>query len=117
MRLHRRDAVCGANRRRETRGEARDELDHLAHGHVAVGIGAVVAMAGQPALPVRREQAQRIPALVPPGIRDLAALEHDVIDRAVGEQPARREAGVAGADDDGGDAFDGCAPPTAGVVA
>ena len=79
----------------------------LGHRHVAVGIRAVVAIAGQPALPVRREQPQRVPALAAPGVRDLAALEHDVIDRALGEAAARREPGVAGADDDRRDAFDG----------
>jgi hypothetical protein len=33
-----------------------------------------------------------------------------VIDRSVGEKAARGEAGMAGPDDDGGDALDGCAP-------
>ena len=33
-----------------------------------------------------------------------------MIDRPIGEAPADREAGVAGADDDGGNAFDGSAP-------
>ena len=46
-----------------------DELDDLGHRHEAVGIGAVVRVAGQPALPVRRQQAQRVPALVPPRVR------------------------------------------------
>ena len=95
---------------RETAGEARDELDHLAHRHVAVGIGAVVAKARQAALPVGREQPQRVPALAPPGVRHLAALEHDVVDRPVGEEAARGEAGVPGADDDRGDALDGAGP-------
>ena len=84
---HRRVVRTGAC---ETRGEARDELDHLAGGHVAVGIGAVVVMPGQAALPVGREQAQRVPALAPPRVGDLAALEHDVIDRSVGEEAAER---------------------------
>ena len=77
------------------------------HRHVAVGIRAVVAIAGQPALPVGRQQPQRVPALAPPGVRDLAALEHHVIDRALGETPARRQAGMPGADDDRRDVFDG----------
>ena len=33
-----------------------DELDHLSHRHVAVGIGAVVTVARQPALPVWSQQ-------------------------------------------------------------
>ena len=64
-------------------------------------------IAGQPTLPVRGQQAQRIPPLAAPGVRHLTALEHDVIDRALAEAAARRESGVPGADDDGGDAFDG----------
>ena len=104
---HRRDGGVRAHRRARHAGEARDELDHLAHRHVAVGIGAVVAIAGQAALPVGRQQPQRVPALAPPGVRHLAALEHHVIDRPLGETPARREAGVPGPDDDRGDAFDG----------
>ena len=76
-------------------------VDDLGHRHEAVGIVAVVAEAGQPALPVRREQAQRVPALGPPRVGDLAALEHHVVDRALGEAAAHRQPGVAGADDDG----------------
>jgi hypothetical protein len=33
-----------------------------------------------------------------------------VIDRAAGEEPARREAGMTGADDDRGDALDWIVP-------
>ena len=102
------DGGVRAHRRGGHDGEARDELDHLAHRHVAVGIGAVVAIAGQAALPVGRQQPQRVPALAPPGVRHLAALEHHVIDRALAETSARRQAGVPGPDDDRGDPFDGC---------
>jgi hypothetical protein len=59
-------------------------------------------MTGQMALPVRGEEAKRIPTLTPPRVRHLAALEDDVVDRAFGEAPACRESGVAGANDDGG---------------
>ena len=100
------DGGVRAYRRARDRGEARDELDHLAHRHVAVGIRAVVVIAGQTALPVGRQQPQRVPALAPPGVRDLAALEDDVIDRSLGEKPARREAGMAGPDDDRGELLD-----------
>ncbi len=77
---------------------------------------AIVAVAGQTALPVGREEAQRVPALPAPRVRDLTALEHDVIDRAIREKPARRETGVAGADHDGGDALDESALRKAGGV-
>src|SRR5690606_29178435 len=46
------------------------------------------------------------PALTAPGVRDLAALEHDVVDRALAEHSAYREPRVPGADDDGREAFD-----------
>jgi len=59
-------------------------------------------VAGQAALPVGGEEPQRVPALAPPRIGDLAAFEDDVIDRALGEEARRGEAGVAGPDDDGG---------------
>jgi hypothetical protein len=44
---------------------------------------------------------------VPPGVRRLAALEHDVVDRPFGEEVAGGEAGMPGAYDDCGEAFDG----------
>jgi hypothetical protein len=43
---------------------------------------------------------------VPPRVRNLAALEHDVVDRPLGEEMAGGQPGVAGADDDGRDALD-----------
>ena len=42
---------------------ADDELDDLGHGHEAVGFVAVVRVPGQPALPVGREETERIPSL------------------------------------------------------
>jgi hypothetical protein len=92
------------------RGEALDELGYLPHRHVAVGVRACVANARQAALPVGSEQPQRVPPFAPPGVRHLAALEHDVADRPVAKEVARGEAGVTRADDDRGDALDGLAP-------
>jgi len=43
---------------------------------------------------------------VAPGVRDFAALEDDVIDRSLAEQPADREAGMPGADYDCREALD-----------
>ena len=88
-------------------GESSDELDDVGARHVAVGIGAVVVEVREPALPVGSQQAQGVPALVPPRVRRLAALEHDVVDRPFGEEVAGGEAGVPGAYDDCGEAFDG----------
>jgi hypothetical protein len=47
---------------------------------------------------------------VPPRIRDLAALEHDVLDRPVAEEVARGEARVPRADDDRRDVLDDVNP-------
>src|SRR6185503_16082254 len=77
-----------------------DEFDDLGRRHVTVGIGSRITIAGQAGLPVRRQEAERVPALVPPRVRDLAALEHDVLDAVRGERAAHREAGMPGTDDD-----------------
>ena len=113
---HRRDVHAGPDRSARDLGEALDELDHFAHRHVAVGVRAFVAKARQAALPVGREQPQRVPALAPPGVRHLAALEHDVVDRPVAEEVARGEARVPRADDDRGNALDGPAPQATSTV-
>ncbi|HEX4996884.1 MAG TPA: hypothetical protein VFY29_01580 [Terriglobia bacterium] len=41
-----------------------------------------------------------------PGVGDLAALQDDVIDRTLRQEPACRKPGVAGADDNRGYSFD-----------
>jgi len=86
---------------------AGDEGDGFRHGAEAIGIIALIAIAGQATLPIGRQQAQRIPALGAPGIRHLAALEQHMIDAALAEAAADRQAGVTGADDDGGDVANG----------
>jgi len=87
--------------------ESSDELDDFGSGHVAVRIGAVIANVREPALPVGSQQPQGVPALAPPRVRHLAALEHDVVDRSLTEEVAGGEASVASAYDNGGDALDG----------
>src|SRR5262249_58448744 len=49
------------------------------------------------ALPISvgRQQPERVPTLRPPRVRDLAALEHDVVDRAVGQAAAHCEAALS----------------------
>ena len=73
----------------------------------SVGIRAVVVLARQTALPVGREQPQRIPPFAPPRIRHLAAFQHDVVDGPAGQEVAGGEARVPRADDDGGGALGG----------
>ena len=78
-----------------------DEVDDLGHGHEPVRIVAAVCEAGQLGLPVRGEQAQGVPALRPPCVGHIPALEDHVVDRAPGEEVANRQAGVPGPDYDG----------------
>src|ERR1044071_5964103 len=78
------------------------ESNRLGHRAIPVGIVSLVAVAREPAQPVRREQAQRIPALGLPRVRHLTALEDHVVDRALGEAAAHGEAGVPRADDESG---------------
>ena len=84
------------------RGRVVVEVGHDLPGrHEAVGVGTGVGPARQPAHPVRAEQPERVPALGPPALGDAAALEHDVVDAALGEAAAHGQAGLAGADDEG----------------
>ena len=76
-----------------------DIFDDLVAQHEAVRIGARVGIARQLALPVRRHQAERVPALRPPGMAGALLLEHHVVDATALEEPADRQAGLAGADD------------------
>ena len=80
-----------------------NKADGLGQGPVTVGIVSGVAKSGQPALPVWRQQPQRIPALGAPRVSNLAALENHVVDRAFGKAAAHGEASVSGPDNDSGD--------------
>jgi len=73
--------------------------DDLVACHEAVGIVARVRIARQATLPVRRDEAERIPALVTPRVPDAVAFEDDVLDPTVGELAREREPGLARADD------------------
>ena len=97
---HRQDRRLGLDRRVHRRRVTRHEVDHLGRAHEAVGVGAFITMARQPREPVRRQQAERVPALAAPGVRHLATFQDDVIDPELGEAPAHREPGMAGSDDD-----------------
>ena len=62
-------------------------------------IVAVVVVAGQLDAPVRRDEAEAVPAPAP-GLPDPAALEHDVLDAGLRQLAAGREPGLTAADDD-----------------
>ncbi len=58
------------------RAEARDDL---VAAHETVGAVAGIRQAGQPEMPVGRDQAQRIPAPCPPVLGDATLFEHDMV--------------------------------------
>jgi len=90
----------GGHRSRQRRSIARHEIGDRAGAHVAVGVGALVVPAWKATQPVGCEQTQAIPAFGSPGVRDLATLEHHVLERALPELAAHGQAAVAGTDDD-----------------
>ena len=98
---HARDLCARVDRGARGAGISLQIADDLGHAHVAVRIVAVVGVSGKAALPVRREEAKRVPPLRLPGVGDLAPLEQHMVDRAVGEVLAHGKSGLAGADDDG----------------
>ena len=117
---------CRARRRRPLSGEARDGdpledrrlergrvglevADDLVFLHEAEGLLAGVRKARQLALPVRGHEAKRVPSPVAPLVPDAMLLEHDVVDAALLEAVAHREARLPAADD-------GDAAPRAGEL-
>jgi hypothetical protein len=84
---------------RHVAGVALEVGDDLVPWHVAVGVVAVVAAAGQLDRPVRRHEAERRPAIAP-ALPDAPALQHHVLDPGAGELVAHRQARLTGADDD-----------------
>ena len=100
---HRQHFDAFAQRRVEAGAIGVEVFDDLVLGHEAVGVGAavgaVVGEARQAALPVGRDQAERIPARVAPLAEAALALEHHVLDTGLLQMPAHRQAGLAAADD------------------
>ena len=86
---------------------ARNEIDDLWQRSIAVWVIAVVTETRQATLPIRRQEPQRVPTLSAPRVGDLAALQHDMINRPAGKKVAGGEAGVPRADNDRGNALDG----------
>jgi hypothetical protein len=80
--------------------EAREPFVDLLLHHEAVRIVARVAPARQLALPVGRDEAERVPALRAPAVHEAALLDHQVVDAALLQAVAQRQAGLAAADDD-----------------
>jgi hypothetical protein len=92
---------------RPERGRVRLEVvDDLLLSHEALRIRSRVGEAGERALPVRRDQAERIPAALAPFGGDSVTLQYDVVDPARLQPMTHREARLARADD--GDANSLC---------
>jgi hypothetical protein len=86
------------DRRPERRGVLLEVAHHLGAGHEPVGVRPAVTEARQLALPVRSDQAERAPAPLPPLVPHLLPLQHQVVDAALAQQIAHRQAGLTAAD-------------------
>src|SRR6202030_39856 len=93
------DRDAFAQRRLERGDEAVDVIDDLMANHKAMRIVAPVGKARQLALPVRRHQTERVPALGAPSMAGTLFLEHNVIYSRTLEVPADRQARLSAADD------------------
>jgi len=89
-----------AQRRLEVGPEALHPGDDLVLDHEAVRVVAVIGVAGQLALPVRRDQGKAVPAFVFPGVEGLVLFQHQVIDVVVAKPVTGGEAGLAAAHHD-----------------
>ncbi len=87
--------------RAELADVALDVVDDLIFDHKALGVLAVVGVAGQAALVIGRDEGKAVPALAAPRVGDSVFLENDmVVDAALSEAVARRKSCLATADDD-----------------
>ena len=87
-----------AQRRLHGGGEVLDVADDGVLGHEAVRLRPGIGEVRQAALPVRRDQAEAVPALGPPSVADPVALEHQVVEAPPFEEVTDRKAGLAAAD-------------------
>ncbi len=99
----RRDLLHGdafPQRRRKGSPEALHPGDDLVLDHEAVRVVAVIGVAGQPALPVRRDQGEAVPAFVFPGVEGLVLFQHQMVDVMAAQPVAGGQAGLAAAHHD-----------------
>jgi hypothetical protein len=93
-----RDALM--DRRVHLGDEGREVGDDLVLLHEPVRVRPVIRVARQVALPVRRDEAEAVPALRRPAVRGGPLLEHAMLDPALLEVVAHRQAGLAASHDD-----------------
>ncbi len=99
VRLDLRDGAVSFDWRVKRIGPRLDVIDELRELQKPIWIRPVVFRAGQVDEFVGRDQAERVPAPRPPGLRDAAGLEHHVVDLGLREVPAGRKPGLPSADD------------------
>ena len=87
------------HRRVEGPGETIDKADDLLFHHETVRRLPLIGVARQLALPIGRDQAETIPALLLPGVEYLLPLEHDMVQPGLRHVPGERKPGLAAADD------------------
>ena len=90
------DGGVGLDRCAERTCVAVEVSSEVGCAHVAVGVGALVVMAGKTAHPVRGEHPQRVPALAQPALTDTATVHEHVVAILLRQVPADREAGLSG---------------------
>ena len=76
-------------------------VDDLVARHERVRLGPAVVQPGERHRPVRRDQAKRVPAVLPAAAQRGSPLEDDVLPPGLGQEAAHHEAGLARAHDDG----------------
>jgi hypothetical protein len=64
-------------------------VDDLAAQHEAMGIVAGIRETRQPALPIGRDEAERVPALGAPGVAADMAFEDQMLDAFLAQMPAQ----------------------------
>ena len=87
------------DRRIEVPGPARHVGDEIIARHEAIRIVAIVGLPGQIDRPVRRHEAERVPAL-PPGTRNHTLVKDDMRQAGLRQEIADRQPRLAGANDD-----------------
>ena len=98
--LHAADLGVLEQRRIDHRNEPIEVSDDLVLFHEAVRIVAGIRVARQCALPVRRDETERIPTLLAPGVRDGLLFEHKVIEACLLQVIADRQTRLPAADDE-----------------
>ena len=86
----------------QRRAERADEIvhvgDNLIAQHEAVRVRTAIRKARQLALPVWRNETERVPTFGAPGVTGTLLFEHNMIDAALGQIPADRKPRLAAAD-------------------